>query len=126
MLTKTQKEAVLQRNKARIVDLLKWSLDEYHVFLWNSGVHYLNIYLGKDKDAINELEARKVFWNWWINLWNSRDNAFIDQFDGLEDAYTTSRLVSTYHTIHNPKMLASEIHPPRVVFGENFINHQLK
>lgn len=125
MLTQTQKEAALQRNKARIVDLLKWSLDDYHVFLWNSGLRYLFIYLGKDNDAIKELEARKAFWNWWINLWNARDEAFVEEFDGLEDEIPAARMVTTYHTIHKPEMLATEIHPPRVVFGENFINHQL-
>ncbi len=125
MLTQTQKEAVLQRNKARIVDLLKWTIEEYHVFVWNSGLEYLRHYLGKDQDAIRELEARKVFWTWWINLWNARDEAFVDEFDGLEDQYSSKNMMAIYHTIHNPETLAGELHPPRVVFGENFTNHQL-
>jgi hypothetical protein len=126
MLTQTQKDALLQRNKARIIDLLKWSQDEYSVFIWNCGLRYLGLYLVKDEAAIRDLESRKVFWNWWINLWNARDEAFVEEFDGLEDGYTDARLRAIYYRIHKPETLATELHPPRVVFGENFTNHTLQ
>lgn len=125
MLNQTQKQALLQRNKARICDLLKWSVEEYNVFVWNSGLRYLSLYIGKDQSAIINLETRKVFWNWWINLWNFRDESFVDEFDGLEDSLSTDRLLKTYHQVHSPELLVAEIHPPRIVFGDSFTIIQL-
>lgn len=125
MLTLQQKQAAIVRNKARIVDLLKWSADQYHIFLWNTGIRYLNHYIGRDEVSITKINSRKEFWNWWINLFDARNEAFIEEWDGLEDQTTVDDLRKLYQDIHNPAMLACEIKPPQVVYGNHFTKIQM-
>lgn len=122
--TEKQRLAAIARNKARICDLLKWQMDEYHTNMWNTGLIYLHKYLQCDS-AVKQVHARKEFWNWWINLWNARDEAFVDEWDGLEDATTTADLRTLYCDINNPAVLACEIKPPAIVYGADFTTIKL-
>lgn len=125
MLTNQQKRAAIDRNKARVIDLLKWSLDDYHEHLWAAGVKYLELYFGNDDKAITKINPRKEFWNWFINLWDARNQAFIEEWDGLEDETSVHDMRVLYSDLHNPAVLACEIKPPAIVYGDSFTKTEL-
>ncbi len=123
--TIAQQQAAIARNQARVIDLLHWNPALYAMQVYNAGLQYLVAYIGNDEAAIDQLTARKEFWNWWKNQWNVRDDAFINEWDGLEDSIPRRDLESLYKELHNPKVLACEIHPPKIVYGTQFINIQM-
>lgn len=113
-------KAATNRNQARVIGLLHWSLSTYSNFLYNSGLQYLEQYTGKDEQAIGKLTPRAEFWNWWKQLWNARDEAFIEQFDGLEDEYNCASLRIIYRDIHNTEVLACDTAIPSIVYPKDF------
>lgn len=123
--TIAQQQAAIARNQARVIDLLHWNPALYAMQVYNTGLQYLVAYIGNDEAAIDQLTARKEFWNWWKNQWNVRDDAFINEWDGLEDSIPRRDLESLYKELHNSKVLACEIHPPKIVYGTQFINIQM-
>lgn len=123
--TITQQQAAIARNQARVIDLLHWNPALYAMLVYNAGLQYLVAYIGNNEAAIDQLTARAEFWNWWKNQWNIRDEVFITEWDGLEDSIPCRDLESIYKGLHNAQVLACEIHPPRVVYGNQFINIQM-
>lgn len=119
-LTHEQEKAGVVRNQARVIDLLHWSLAAYSAHLYNCGLRFLEVYLSNDEDAVAKLAPRREFWNWWKNLFNARDEAFIEAWDGLEDSISTEDLRELYHDIHKPEMLACELAPPTIAFPPDF------
>lgn len=114
------------RNQARICDLLQWQPVVYSNHIYNTGLAYLEEYFSQERSAINELMPRAEFWNWWKNQFNIRNDAFINEWDGLESTITVHDLRKIYSDLHNPYVLACEIRPPKIVYGKNFTHHQLK
>ncbi len=125
MKTPTQLQATIIRNQARVIDLLQWNAAMYATFIYNCGLQYLEKYIGNDEEAINLLTPKTEFWNWWKILFNARDEAFIDEWDGFEDNTPVNDLRTIYHDLHNPAMLSCEIKPPSIVFGKNFIKIEM-
>lgn len=119
-INQKQTQAAVKRNQSRIVDLLKWRPEQYSTFMYDCGLEFLVAYLGNDEEAINLLTPKEEFWIWWKNLFNLRDESFIREWDGMEDAISTADLYQLYRDLHNPKVLACEIHPPRYVYGRAF------
>lgn len=118
-MTTQQLQAAISRNQARVVDLLQWDMEQYGQFLYQQGLEYLNNYL-QDQQSQFKLEGRVEFWNWWRNLWNARDEEFIQAWDGCEWGIAPQQLRHTYQLIHSPAILACEIKPPAVVYGKDF------
>jgi hypothetical protein len=113
-------KAAINRNQARVIGLLQWNMAAYSNFMYNSGLQYLDKYTGKDDRAIGKLTPREEFWNWWKILWNARDEAFIDEYDGLEDHFTTDQLRKSYEFIHNTSVLAADTAIPSTVYPKDF------
>ncbi|MGQ0738257.1 MAG: hypothetical protein ACT4OJ_04285 [Bacteroidota bacterium] len=120
-----QYKAAIVRNRARIIDLLRWDNDTLTNFIYNTGLIYLDCYIGKDPDNINHISSRKEFWSWWENLFNNRDEAFIWEWDGFENQATTEDLRKIYKDFNNPAVLACELKMPPIVYGENYTHLQL-
>lgn len=124
-MTPAQLQAVINRNQARIIDLLRWNLATYSAFMYECGLKFLEKYIGSDEEAINLLTPRQEFWNWWKLQFNARDEAFISEWDGLEDHTPVADMRQLYKDIHNPAVLACEIHPPKQVYGKEFVNIEM-
>jgi len=120
MQTIQQQQAAIIRNQARVIDLLKWNMAAYSAFLYNSGLQYLEKYMRRDEDAIRKLTPRKEFWNWWKTLWNARDEAFIQEWDGLEDEVQAEDMRTLYRDIHNVDVLVCEVAPPSIAYPNDF------
>lgn len=115
-----QQAAAITRNQARIIDLLQWDMEMYTLFLYNIGVEYLSQYMKGDQTAIDKLEGRPEFWNWFKTLWNARDEAFVMEFDGREFEMGVETLRTMYRVTHAADILVCEIAPPAVVYPDDF------
>src|SRR5688572_3587801 len=113
MMTPTQLQAAIVRNQARVIDLLQWRPEQYARFVYDSGIEYLEKYIGQDKEAISIVESRVQFWNWWKLHFNARNEAFIEEWDGMEDQLRATTLEAYYLDINSAEVLAAEIHPPK-------------
>lgn len=114
-----QKQAAIIRNQARVIDLLKWRPSVYSAFMHNCGLQYLALYVGPNEQLAGKLERIANFWAWWKNLFNARDEAFIDAWDGLEDSIDVEDMRKLYKDIHNPALLVAELHPPKIARSYN-------
>lgn len=81
---------------------------EYCNFKYKCGLEFLSIYTNGDVLAFKELEASKIFWNWWKNLWLIRDEEF--DYPDLYQISKEQRLM-IYKQLHNPRMLATQNAP---------------
>ncbi len=101
-----------------IMKLLQWDAAVYSSFMYNCGLNYLEKYIGPDEEAISMLTPKQQYWNWWKNLFTIRDAVFFDEYEHEEISLDDLR--SQYRELHNPAVLACEIHPPSYVYGNDF------
>lgn len=125
MNTIEQQQAAIKRNQARIIDLLQWDASTYSSNLYNTGQQYLEAYVGKDEVVKDVLSKSIVFWNWFKNLFNIRDEAFVQEWDGWEDQVEVEDLRTFYADVHNASVLAAEIKPPKEVYGNNIVKIEM-
>lgn len=113
-------KSTMIRNQARVTDLLKWPVDEYAVFIYNTGLEFMRSYFRGDKLAIQRMEVHAGFWNWWKNEWNFRDDSFIESMDGWEYKFSDKWFRNIYKDYHNVRVLAAELSIPPAVYPEGF------
>lgn len=118
-----QRKSELTFNQMQIIDLLKWTEDQYTTHLHNSGLEYLRHYCGDDTGIADYLEKKKEFWNWYRNHYDLRNEAFLQQWDCLENVIGTVAIRELYLSQHNPEMLVSVIAPPSFLFDKEFVKH---
>jgi hypothetical protein len=102
----------------QIMQLLHWNEEQYALFIYETGLAYLQEYFGHDKEAIDILARRREFWNWFKNHWSYRNQVFLETF--LLDTCEMSWKLELYHALHNAKQLACEIYPSSTVLGTSF------
>jgi len=66
-----------EANKQQVCKLLGWSLATYTQYQENKGLEYLRDVVCGDLWSVNNVAKTPLFWKWWINHWNARDNEFI-------------------------------------------------
>ena len=92
-------------NSARLCAVLRHSETDMFWFTWDSGMKFLCAQCGNDAWAIDMLKHESFYWNWFINQWKLRDEAFINHHelwlcnpDDLERQRIQSlRLAYIYH-----------------------------
>lgn len=63
--------------KEQVCKILHWSELEYANYQYEQGLAYLQAYIPRDPQGIQELESSRIFWNWWKNQWVIRDETFL-------------------------------------------------
>jgi len=121
-----QQESVRKFNQSRICDLLQWSQSQLTWFIYNNGIRFMEEYFDHDEKAIDQLKTRREFWKWWKVLWNGRDAAYLEDLDGREDEIVLKIREILYNKMHNIKMLASEIYPPRHIYPKGFTHIKIE
>lgn len=108
-------------NQQYILALLGWREEVYNNHMYKTGLRFLYEYMSNDEDAVNQLAPRKEFWNWWKNLYNIRNESFIEVWNSPKCIETSCfELQRFYLDLHNPSVLACEIHPPRICYPVSF------
>ena len=105
---KTAKEAYQQaatKTMHQVLELLEWNEQEFANERYNNGRAYLYWYLVQDKERAL-LEISKLYWQWWKNLCNRHDYAFVTD---THIAYLPlAQRRQLYNDVHCPRTLAVE------------------
>lgn len=102
--------------KATICRLLHWTELQYADFQFETGIAYLQYYIPRDQYGIDMLIREKIFWNWWKNHWNQRDQGFAIAVQ----AASLNKRIEIYENMHDPRRLASAIYPNGVVLTNTY------
>jgi hypothetical protein len=112
--TKQQQQLAIA-NRAQVLKTLGWNELQYGTFQMEQGEAYLRELLNQDDWWIDALIAEKLFWQWWINAWNNRDEWIylpnINTFDDVE---------ASYRAIHSTQSI--NCHPSKYVLDEGYKN----
>ncbi len=107
----------MQTTKQRVMSLLQWDEKQYGDYQYRMGTQYLQSYISTDPIGIDMLVDSRIFWNWWKNHWQTRDEQFLEtaDHDGLQIV-----LRILYSGFHNPQRLVNEIYPNAVVLTDAY------
>jgi hypothetical protein len=105
--------------KTDVMQWLLWSDFDYSDCQFESGMLYLETYLGGDASTIHLLSNSKVFWAWWRNQWNRRDESFKSIMTNviIRDIEVRREI---YRDYNDGEKLVKEIHPNTVVLHESY------
>lgn len=120
-----EQQKLFNKNKATIMALLGWSELDYGNFQYNTGIRYLEENFELDEASIDFLVRQRIFWQWWINEWNLRDER-----EYLPLVANSPVPWKVYMTIHNPRDIKRR--PADIVLSETYavmvgqLNDELK
>ena len=106
--------------KLRVCQLLGWTELEYAEFQFTCGKQYLQHYIPRDPEGIDELVTSKLYWNWWKLMWTNRDWAYLDENENDLQALHQSNREKLYKHLHDPHALSLAPTPPGVVLEESY------
>lgn len=106
--------------KLRVCQLLGWTELEYAEFQFTCGKQYLQHYIPRDPEGIDELVTSKLYWNWWKLMWTNRDWAYLDENENDLQALHQSNREKLYKHLHDPHALSLATTPPGVVLEESY------
>lgn len=112
------RKAVLLKKK--VCALLGWTEMEYAEFMYNGGRIYLLHYTDGDTFFCDQIERSAIFWNWWKNHWQLRDEAFVNN-DQIGYLHRENLKLLYLHT-HDARILATEIRPDSCVLSNSYAN----
>jgi hypothetical protein len=98
----------------QVLNLLNWTVQDYADFKYQRGIAYLRWYLPANDRAIRQLMRNRLFWNWWKNCWDTRDEVFITECT-THSLVSRNALVQLYKMLHDSRELATEIKPAKSV-----------
>lgn len=97
-----------------VLELVCWSEEELSQYKYQQGLIYLHWYLPCSPQRRSALEQSKLYWGWWKNLWNERDEVFVSNYTLWQLKLTNIQLI--YKELHNGRLIANDgTKPPKVV-----------
>ena len=108
-----------ERSQHRIVHLLATTDQSYCNLKYHYGIEWLCHYLKGDAAIADRLLRSSIFWGWWKNQWHFRDEAFLQDAEHIYKLSVPLRR-KAYKALHNPKVLASELHPNATVMNDGY------
>jgi hypothetical protein len=100
--------------KELVQALLGWDDLQYGNFQMEQGELYLKKLIGPDVYGIDFLMQSPTFWKWWINLWNKRDQDFINELVNTDQ----EECIEVYRFTHSPYRLTSK--PHKAILEESY------
>lgn len=94
--------------------MLGWDDMDYAEYQFKMGIAYLMWYLPCDENMRQRLSYSKQFWNWFKHVWNVHDESWLTYTYSLKEMHVQMRW-ALYEELHNPRVLAVEEKPNRVV-----------
>lgn len=91
-----------KQNKKQIETLLNWTEEQYCWFQFEMMEAYINTFSGNDATALNLYGRSEVYRKWWVNQWNLRDMANIDNMEMMS---TRASAIAFYKHAHHPDTL---------------------
>jgi hypothetical protein len=102
---RTQQQSTKEKVEAIIQESTGLSDFEYRMFIYESGIAFLEIMEGKEGEYFKILESKRSFWNWWTTKWYSRDVAFLRSELPKYKAYKPTYVEPAYKAWHDLTLL---------------------
>jgi len=103
-----------EANKQQVCRLLGWDELQYASFQEEQGIEYVKGIVGSDEWGASHLLKSKLFWKWWINHWNNRDQEFLT----YAAASPASLREVMYKSLNNAE--GFEFYPHRVIMEQSY------
>jgi hypothetical protein len=100
----------------RVCYLLNWTAEEYTAFQYKQGCLYVQMYLSKNPEIIDELLANRIFWAWWRNEWANRDDVYVHNTEVLHLA----NRMPLYRQLHDAETMILDMQPPASAFALSY------
>lgn len=100
--------------KAQVCELLGWDEMDYAEYQFKIGIAYLMWYVPVDEELRRKLSYSRLFWNWFKHMWTVHDDSWLCYTHSLNTMHVQMRW-ALYEELHNPRVLAVEEKPNRVV-----------
>ncbi len=94
-------------NRQKVLSLLPWTELEWANFQYQMGEAYLErSFQDLSAAEFEGIRASSIFWRWWTNQWNFRDECFIDYAHAL----SYHDRVIRYRQLHSPRVMKNQPH----------------
>lgn len=102
--------------KTLVLAMLRLTELDYNWMQLEEGKRYLDTYLRGDEYNVHVMETSRIFWAWWRNHWNLRDEQFVREHRQTD----VKHLMPLYRQHNSGSMLAGHISPNSVVLRESY------
>lgn len=115
--THEERKKKVESVRTQLQSMLNWDDLQYCEFQMEMGMKYLDRIAGPGEIGVKELSQSKLYWNWWKNHWNRRDQEFLNDLvvtiaSGLEE------IRQEYMYWHSPYNITVRPHKP--IMEESF------
>ena len=110
----TAQKFITEANKQQVIRLLNWTEIQYCEYQQQKGIEYLKHILEVDEYGIQMQISNQLFWRWWVNHWNRRDEEFLTY-----GAFAPERMrENLYNDLHDP--FGFEFYPHSVIMEAGY------
>lgn len=110
----TAQKFIIEANKQRVCQMLRWTALDYANYQQNKGLEYLEKVICCDAWSVNNVAKCTKFWQWWVNHWNNRDAQFIGEYGN----YPKGLLRHKYDDLHD--LEGFKFYPHRHIMESTF------
>lgn len=100
-----------------VLKMLGWTMQQYADFKYERGIAYIRWYVPAQDQVAKELMHSRLFWNWWKNCWDLRDEVFVANC-GYDRNLSDAQAIVLYKHLHDARALATEIRPSVAVIKD--------
>lgn len=106
------------QNKAEILAATHISEEAYNTLQFNNAIAWIRKAIWNDEEVVSAIINQPMFWPWWANQWNMRDDEFLHNhlelvlYVGVSSYMTAEELRSEWlltHDVRNIELLPSPI-----------------
>lgn len=105
-----------EANKQQVIRLLNWTDMQYCIYQQNKGYEYMRQVIGSDELGVRYLAKNALFWKWWINHWNRRDEEWL----GYAASAPARHRENLYRDLHS--INGCEFYPHRLIMETSYDN----
>lgn len=118
------KQEHYQKIMCQICTKLKWTDEQYSLFMYDCGLHYLLVLVPACMaEERNKMERSRSFWNWWKRLWYEMDmNITRVDMDRMTDG--ALGFEGLYKSLHYPAAVYDEWRPNKIVWENALLKNQ--
>jgi len=102
----------------QVLDNLGWNKEQYNQFVYEYGLLYLSGYIPNYPQIVEQITRNQIFWNWWVQHWESRDLEFLEAIETADDPVIDREAL--FNTIHDPEQLVAGMYLNGQVLQETY------
>lgn len=98
------------QNRMRVLELAGLTGDQLNSMIFDYGIRYLEYECQGDDEGVRMMSQNGLYWRWWQNLWNQRDERLIAEYSHFD--------LKFYRHWHNVTAITQ--HPHRFIYEQAY------